>query len=148
MSDFKRKIAQVFMSEIGAGDDVEFKVKRLCSIPFTIAKQERTYKFIDHELYEKSGDEWKESYDLMEYVRHMSWYTFTVPEFNPKEMQIYYFVTPYGNIASGSYYWRNTICAANKLIGNCFATREQAENNMGKIIQKFNSIKSVQESEE
>lgn len=106
------------------------------------------YKFIDDVLYEKRGDEWKESFDLMQHVTHMNWYEFTVREFNPKEMQIYYFVTPYGNVASGSYYWRNTICAANKLIGNCFATREQAENNMGKIIQKFNSIKSIQESEE
>lgn len=35
-----------------------------------------------------------------------------------------------------------------KLIGNCFATREQAEKDMGKIIKKFNSIKSIQESEE
>lgn len=148
MSNFKHKIAQAFMAEIGAGEGVEFDAERKCLMPWQTIRTKRRYKFVDGELQEKRDGKWDKSYDLMNYVQHMDDYTFIVHEFNPKEMQIYYFVTPYGNIASGSYYWRNTICAANKLIGNCFATREQAENNMGKIIQKFNSIKSIQESEE
>lgn len=141
MGNFERKITKVFMAEVGVSNNVEFKVTRLPEMPWYLGKNTWVCKFINDVLYVKRYGKWEECSDLMEYVSHMRDYSFEVQEFNPQEMDLYYFVTPRGTVSSGHYYHLNTPCVVNKLVGNCFATREQAENNMGKIIKKFNSIK-------
>ena len=141
MSDFKHKIAQVFMAEIGAGDGVEFDAERKCLMPWQTIRTKRRYKFVGGELQEKRDGKWDKSYNLMNYVQYMGDYTFTVREFNPKDMELYYFVTPRGTISSNHYYHLNVVCVANKLIGNCFATEAQATNNIDRMMAKFNSVK-------
>lgn len=65
-------------------------------------------------------------------------FTIISPKQRPKDKEEYWYITPNGNIYSVLYDSQDTSDIALFLMGNCFKTKQEAEQNKEKILKLFN----------
>lgn len=140
-----KQLIQQFMEENRIEFNEPFWVK--CSnneVKYKIIEKEEMWGTIPKINFLDNKGEWKET-DLswLMLIMFCEGYEIIPPKQKPKNREEFWYITPNGNIYSVLYNPKDTSDIALFLMGNCFKTKQEAEQNKEKILKLLKQNKPL-----
>lgn len=127
MKTLKEEVIELLMKRIGVVENEEFEAQ------FVNGECE-VNKFCNGELLTKVNEEWRDNSMWAVFVKHFDVYEFKVIPFKPKIGDWYYYVNIFGYLIDEEFKKYNTLDYLNRVMGNCFRTKESAEAHKEEIL--------------
>ena len=128
MKTLKEEVIKMLMDRIGVAEDEEFEACGKNS-------EYSTYKFHKNELLLKDSEEdWHKTDMWSMFIKYFEECGFKKKPFKPKIGDWYYYVNIFGYLIDEEFNKYNTLDYLNRVMGNCFRTKESAEAHKEEIL--------------